>query len=100
MSKAEGLSARALAADSILDLWGLFVTDEILDKIVQYTNEKIREDLERNQYSWEYIVKNPYMKPIDKVIPHLLPPNLECSGFAELLTFILIITMQALEMLL
>jgi hypothetical protein len=67
MTKAEGLSAEALAADSVMDLWSLFITDEILDQVVQYTNVKIGEDLERNQYPREYIAKNPYMKPVDKV---------------------------------
>jgi hypothetical protein len=67
MNKAEGLSAKALAANSVGDLWGLFITDEILDKVVEYTNVKIGESLERAQYSEEYIAKNTYMKPVDKV---------------------------------
>jgi hypothetical protein len=39
----------------------------MLDKIVQYTNEKIGENIKKNGYSPEYLQKHPYIKNTDKV---------------------------------
>jgi hypothetical protein len=67
MSKPESLSARAKGAKSIADLWGLFFTPTMLDKIVLYTNHKIQEDLERKQYTPAQCRKRPHLKSIDIV---------------------------------
>jgi len=42
MTKEEELSPRAKAAVKLVELWSLFFTPEMTEKVVQYTNDKIR----------------------------------------------------------
>jgi hypothetical protein len=71
MSKPEELSDEAKEAKTTEDLWSLFFTDTILDKIVQYTNEKIDEDVQKKQLTAEQLRRFPHMQQIDKVLVHL-----------------------------
>lgn len=43
------------------------MTDTILDKIVLYTNQKIDEDIEKANYSKEYLEKQTHIRHTDKV---------------------------------
>jgi hypothetical protein len=67
MSKAEELSDKAKAAKTTEDIWSLFFTDAILDTIVQCTNQKIDEDILRANYSREDLLKQTYIRHLDKV---------------------------------
>jgi hypothetical protein len=67
MTKGEKISAEAAAADTVDKLWSLFFTEEMLDKIVQYTNESIVEEVDQLQYSAERMAKSPYIRATDKV---------------------------------
>jgi hypothetical protein len=46
-SKVQSLSEEAKAAKRPVDLWKLLITDEIVDLIVKYTNDKISEELQK-----------------------------------------------------
>lgn len=61
------MSEEAKKAKSAVELWGLFITDKIVDLIVAYTNDKIEEDLVKQNYSRERISSSPYLKKTDKV---------------------------------
>jgi hypothetical protein len=67
MSKSEELSDAAKAATTTEDIWSLFITDDILDEIVMYTNQKIDEDILKAKYSKDYLEKNNHITHIDKV---------------------------------
>jgi hypothetical protein len=67
MTKGEKISAQAEAAETVDELWSLFFTDEMLEKIVIYTNESIAEEVDNLQYSAERMRKSPYIRSIDKV---------------------------------
>jgi hypothetical protein len=43
MRKPEELSPQAKAAVTLFELWSLFFTPEMTEKIVKYTNDKIRQ---------------------------------------------------------
>jgi hypothetical protein len=72
MSRPQKLSDEAQAADTTESLWSLYFTDEILDKIVRYTNESIQAEIETMQYTANRMYKSPYIRDLDKV-------NLESS---------------------
>jgi hypothetical protein len=67
MTKPEKLSPTAAVASTEDELWGLFFTDEMLNKIVQYTNDSITEDIENLRYTAERMKLSPYIKLVDKV---------------------------------
>jgi hypothetical protein len=67
MRKPEGISDEAKTAVTEGDLWTLFFTEEILDQIVESTNQKIDEDFLEMSYSDERIKKSPYIVKTDKV---------------------------------
>lgn len=67
MSKGRTLSSQAQAAKTPQELWQLFFTDEMLDLIVERTNEKIAESCQDKSYSAERLQQSPYIKPVDKV---------------------------------
>jgi hypothetical protein len=67
MTKPEKLSDNALAAKTTAELWGLFFTDNMLDKLVMYTNDKIQETLDKKQYTPAQRRKNTHLKTVDKV---------------------------------
>ncbi len=67
LPKGEELSNEAKAADTTGDLWSLFFKEATLDKIVLYTNDKIRETMEKNMYNAQDLAKQTYIKFIDKV---------------------------------
>jgi hypothetical protein len=67
MTKGEEISEEAKAAKTSGDLWSLFFTEDMLDKIVQFTNDKISETIEKSRYSTEHLSKNTYIQHIDKV---------------------------------
>jgi hypothetical protein len=56
-----------MAAESTADLWGLFINDAILDKIVLHSNQKIDEDILRANYSQEFLQKHAHIRHTDKV---------------------------------
>lgn len=66
-SKPEKISAEAEAAETTADFWSLFFPSAIIDKIVEYTNEKIVEYLERSQYTDDQLRKKPHVKTLDQV---------------------------------
>ena len=61
------LSEPAREARTAAELWLLFITEEMLDLVVKYTNEKIQEGLEKACYSQQRIRKSPYLRATDKV---------------------------------
>jgi hypothetical protein len=61
------LSAQAQAAVTPKQHWECFFTDEILELIVEYTNMKIAESIQENEYTAERLQHSPYIKPVDKV---------------------------------
>lgn len=63
----EQISDEAKKAETTGDLWSLFFREATLDKIVRYTNDKIRETLEKNVYNLEDLRKQTYMKLLDRV---------------------------------
>jgi hypothetical protein len=67
MAKKQKISDEAARAVTEGDLWSLFITEEILDKIVDATNEKIEEDFIKKAYTTEYLQKAPHIKHTDKV---------------------------------
>jgi hypothetical protein len=70
--KGEAISEEAKAAVTTGDLWSLFFKEEMLDKIVNYTNDKICETIEKNGYTTEHLNKNTYIKHVDKVPKNFL----------------------------
>jgi hypothetical protein len=67
MSKPERLSSEAAAATTEDRLWGLFFSEEIVDKMVHYTNDSIQEDIDQQRYTLERLRVSPYIKFVDKV---------------------------------
>ncbi len=72
LNEREEVSAKAKDAKSTEDLWGLFMTDQILDSIVKYTNEKIHSYLAHLHIKHaanikEHLMKRPWVKTFDKV---------------------------------
>jgi hypothetical protein len=67
MRKPESLSDEAKAAVTEGDLWSLFFTEEILEQIVDCTNQKIEEELEKMGYSEDRMKKSPYISRTDNV---------------------------------
>jgi hypothetical protein len=63
----ESISNEAKAAETTGDLWSLFITEEMLDLIVLYTNQKIDEDIQTNDYTEEQIRKHSHIRHVDKV---------------------------------
>jgi hypothetical protein len=90
MTKREKISAEAAAADTVDKLWSLFMTDQMLEKIVQYTNDSIAEEVEQLQYSTERMRKSPYIRPVDMVGEPLFPvhpsPNIYFFIYKNLTT--------------
>jgi hypothetical protein len=66
----EGISDKAKEAETTGDIWGLFMTKEILERVVLYTNQKISEDIVKNAYTEEYIRSHSHIKHIDMVSFH------------------------------
>ncbi len=67
MRKPEGLSDEAKAAVTEGDIWCLFFTEEILEQIVDCTNQKIEEEVQKMSYSDDRMKKSPYITTTDKV---------------------------------
>ena len=67
MRKPEGISDEAKAAVTEGDFWSLFFTEEILEQIVDCTNQKIDEECQKMGYSEDRMKKSPYIAPTDKV---------------------------------
>jgi len=67
MFKKKELSTEAKAAVTEGDFWSLFMTEEILDDIVQCTNDAIEEDFIKKAYTPEYLAKATHIKHTDKV---------------------------------
>ncbi len=63
---AEAVSDKAKAANSTAELWGLFMTEEILDKIVTYTNQKINETILKRKYTEKFLRKRSHIRHLDK----------------------------------
>jgi len=51
----------------VVDVWKLLITDEIVNLIVRYTNDKIREDLLRKQFSAKTLAASPHLRLTDAV---------------------------------
>jgi hypothetical protein len=67
MTKPAGLSEEAKAAVTEGDLWSLFFTEEILDEIVTWTNQKIEDRCRQKNYSVATLKKSPHICLTDKV---------------------------------
>ncbi len=67
MRKKEELSPKAKAAKKIVDLWSLFITPEMMAKIVRYTNDKIQETMYKRKYTQEDLKKKPHIRYVDLV---------------------------------
>ena len=61
------LSDQAKVAETTAELWQLFITEEMLDLMVQYTNEKIQEDLQQANHPIERLKNSTYIRTTDKV---------------------------------
>ena len=68
-TKPRALSEEARAAASPVELWQLFFTEEMLELLVRYTNERIAEDIQENlfRYTEENLKKAPHLKPVGMV---------------------------------
>ena len=74
-TKPRALSEEAKAAESLVELQQLFFTEEMLELLVRYTNEKIAEDIQQNQYTEDRLKKAPHLKPVGMVIiPYIFMP--------------------------
>ena len=74
-TKPRALSEEAKAAESPVELQQLFFTEEMLELLVRYTNEKIAEDIHQNQYTEDRLKKAPHLKPVGMVIiPYIFMP--------------------------
>ena len=51
----------------MVDVWKLLITDEIVNLIVTYTNDKIREDLVKKRYSDKRLAASRYLGLTDTV---------------------------------
>jgi hypothetical protein len=49
--------------------------DQVLDLIVERTNQKIEDDFVEKNYSAETMAKSPHIAYVDKVKSHLMPQN-------------------------
>jgi len=67
MTKPAGISEEAKAAVTEGDLWSLYFTDEIIDEIVTWTNQKIEYKIAKKNYSEDTLKKAPYISTTDKV---------------------------------
>ena len=67
MTKPAGISEEAKAAVTEGDLWSLFFTEEILDEIVTWTNQKIDDRILKKEYSAATLKKSPHICATDKV---------------------------------
>jgi hypothetical protein len=67
MTKPEKISDEAADALTEGDLWSLFFTEPLMDKIVEATNQKIGEEMTEQGYSRERMAKSPYICETDKV---------------------------------
>ena len=61
------LSEPAREARTAAELWLLFITEEMLDLVVKYTNEKIQEDLQQANHPVERLKNSTYIRTTDKV---------------------------------
>lgn len=57
----------AKAATTYTELWRLFFTDEMLNLLVQYTNQKISDELEAKGYTAERLQKATHIRLTDEV---------------------------------
>jgi hypothetical protein len=70
MSKGRTLSKEAQEAKKPIEFWELFFTAEMLDLIVDHTNEKIQAEIANRRQvtgSDEFLKKSPHLKTLDKV---------------------------------
>ncbi len=68
MTKPAALSEAAKAAVTEEDLWSLFFSQQILDEIVTWTNQKIEARILQKNYSAETLKKSPHISTTDEVI--------------------------------
>jgi hypothetical protein len=67
MTKASKMSDEATAAETEVDFWSLFFTQEMVTLIVSATNDKIEEDFVKKAYTDEYLKKAPHIDYVDEV---------------------------------
>jgi len=67
MTKPRSLSEEAKAARTYTELWNLFFTESMLDKLVEYTNQKIDDNFVKNNYTRDRLNKSPHLRHTDKV---------------------------------
>ncbi len=67
MTKPAALSEEAKAAVTEEDLWSLFFSQQILDEIVTWTNQKIEARILEKNYTAETLKKSPHMSTTDEV---------------------------------
>ncbi len=68
MTKPAALSEAAKAAVTEEDLWSLFFSQQILEEIVTWTNQKIEARILEKNYSAETLKKSPHISTTDEVI--------------------------------
>jgi hypothetical protein len=61
------LSQEAQNSKKTSDLWGCFVTNEIMEIILLHTNEKILENHQQRNYSRVRLRKSPHLQETDLV---------------------------------
>ena len=65
--KRQALSEEVKEAKRVVDVWKLLITDDIVNLIVKYTNDKIREDLLKKQFTPQRLAASRYLGLTDAV---------------------------------
>jgi hypothetical protein len=72
------LSGEAQQAEKPIEFWQLFFTDQMLDLIMEHTNQKISADIDdrrRLTGSDVFLNKSPHLKLVDKVKYYMVMPD-------------------------
>jgi hypothetical protein len=67
LNTGEELSRQAKAAKTLAELWDLFFTPSMQEKMVRYTNDKIQETIVKKKEAKADFRKLPYVKLVDLV---------------------------------
>lgn len=72
------LSREAQQAEKPIEFWQLFFTDQMLDLIMEHTNQKISADIDdrrRLTGSDAFLIKSPHLKHVDMVKYYMVMPD-------------------------
>lgn len=67
LKKGEELSKEAKAAKTLSELWSLFFTPSMQEKLVRYTNDKIQKTIAQMKGQQKDLRQLPYVKLVDLV---------------------------------